>query len=388
MEKVYIINYKRTPIGGFLSNLSSLTAVELGKEVVNNLTYNFNKQLIELGYVGNVLSAGTGQNIGRQILFECGINVPCITVNRVCSSGMVSIIEAYKSIKLGDYNCIIAGGVESMSNAPYLQNNIRTGSKYGDVTLIDSLLKDGLTDMFSKKHMGEITEELCFKYNISKEEQDEYAKQSYIRSRECVKNNIFCNEIIDICIKNKKNSIIIKEDEEINKIEDLNKLNNLKSVFKKDGTITAGNASKLSDGGCFFLLASEKFVKEHNIEPIAEIIDYDMTSNEPSNFPLVPVKSINNILKKRNMTIKDIDYYEVNEAFAIAPIMCHKELDIPYDKMNIYGGAISMGHPIGCSGARIISTLVTVLENKKLKVGCASICNGGGGATSILINKL
>ena len=145
MEKVYIINYKRTPIGGFLSNLSSLTAVELGKEVVNNLTYNFNKQLIELGYVGNVLSAGTGQNIGRQILFECGINVPCITVNRVCSSGMVSIIEAYKSIKLGDYNCIIAGGVESMSNAPYLQNNIRTGSKYGDVTLIDSLLKDGLT---------------------------------------------------------------------------------------------------------------------------------------------------------------------------------------------------------------------------------------------------
>lgn len=383
MEKVFIIKYKRTPISNYLSQFSKFKALDLGKEVINNLTDDFDKKLIEQGYVGNVLSSGTGQNLGRQILFECGINIPCITLNRVCSSGMVALIEAYKTIKLGDKDCIIAGGVESMSNAPYLQNNIRSGKKFGNIELVDSLLNDGLIDSYSKRHMGEITEDLCQEYMITRYEQDNYAKESYRRSREAVKNNLFNNEIINIM--DRKNNTIVNEDEEINKIEDLNKLDKLKPVFKIDGTITPGNASKISDGACFFIIASEKFIKNHSIKPIAEIIDYDMSSGNPSDFPLIPNKSINNLLKKNNLEIEDIDYFEINEAFAIAPIMCHKKLNIPYEKMNVYGGAISMGHPIGCSGARIVATLLTIMNNKNAKRGCASICNGGGGASSLII---
>ena len=371
---MFIIKYKRSPISNYLSQFSKFKALDLGKEVINNLTDDFDKKLIEQGYVGNVLSSGTGQNLGRQILFECGINIPCITLNRVCSSGMVALIEAYKTIKLGDKDCIIAGGVESMSNAPYLQNNIRSGKKFGNIELVDSLLNDGLIDSYSKRHMGEITEDLCQEYMITRYEQDNYAKESYRRSREAVKNNLFNNEIINIM--DRKNNTIVNEDEEINKIEDLNKLDKLKPVFKIDGTITPGNASKI---------ASEKFIKNHSIKPIAEIIDYDMSSGNPSDFPLIPNKSINNLLKKNNLEIEDIDYFEINEAFAIAPIMCHKKLNIPYEKMNVYGGAISMGHPIGCSGARIVATLLTIMNNKNAKRGCASICNGGGGASSLII---
>ena len=387
MEKVFIVKYKRTPIGGFLSSLSTLKAKNLGHEVINNLINDFDKNLIEQAYIGNVLSSGTGPNIGRQILFDCGINVPCITVNRVCSSGMVALIESYKTIKLGEKKCIIAGGVESMSNTPYLQNNVRIGNKYGNLELVDSLLNDGLTDAFSKKHMGEIAEDLCFKNSISREEQDNYAKQSYIKSRYAVNNNLFNDEIICINITGKKD-VIIKDDEEINKVEDLNKLYSLKEAFKKDGTITAGNASKLSDGACFFILASEKFIIEHKIKPIAEIIDYDMTCGDPSDFPLIPIDSINNLLNKKSMKVNDINFFEINEAFAIVPIMCHRKLNIPYEKINIYGGAISMGHPLGCSGARIVATLLTILKNNNGKRGCASICNGGGGASSLIIEML
>ena len=386
MNKVFILNYKRTPIGGFLSSLSNLSSLELGKIVVNNLTENFNKTLIEKAYIGNVFSSGLGQNIGRQIMYECGINVPSITINRVCSSGMQAIIEAFKTIKIGENDCIIAGGVESMSNTPFLQNNIRKGNKYGNINLTDSMLNDGLTDPFSKKHMGEITEDLCEKNGVTREEQDIYAKNSYINARNA--NNFLKNEIVPVIIKNRKGEIIISEDEEINKVEDLNKINKLKSVFKKNGTITAGNASKLSDGACFFLLASEKFVKKNNLFPLAEIINYDLNIGLPENFPLVPVKSIENLCKKENLNLNEIDYFEVNEAFAIAPIMVHKTLNIPYSKINVFGGAISIGHPLGCSGARIIGTLINVLNKKNKKIGCASICNGGGGATSLLINIL
>ena len=388
MSKVYILKCTRTPIGGFLSDLSKLSANELGKIVVNNLTEDFDKNHIETAYIGNVLSTGLGQNIGRQIMYECGINVPSITINRVCSSGMQSIIEAFKTIKLGENDCIIAGGVESMSNTPFLQNNIRNGNKYGNINLIDSMLNDGLTDPFSKKHMGEITEELCVKNEITREEQDNYAKRSYINARNANSNNYLKNEIVPVIIKNRKGELIISEDEEINKVEDLNKINKLRSVFKKNGTITAGNASKLSDGACFLILASEKFVKENNLSPLAEIINYDLSVGLPENFPLVPVQSINNLCKKENLDLNNIDYFEVNEAFAIAPIMVHKKLNIPYSKLNVFGGAISMGHPLGCSGARIICTLINVLNCMNGKVGCASICNGGGGATSLLIRKI
>lgn len=388
MNKVFIINYKRTPICGFLSNLSNLSALELGKEVVNKLLLTFDKSLIEKAYIGNVFSSGLGQNIGRQIMYECGINVPSITLNRVCSSGMQSIIEAYKTIKLGENDCIIAGGVESMSNTPFLQSNIRNGNKYGNINLIDSMFNDGLIDPFSKKHMGKIAEDLCKEHNISKEEQDLYAKKSYLNARNANKNEYFKDNIVSITIKTKKGNILINEDEEINKTEDLNKIDKLKSVFAKNGTITPGNASKLSDGACFLILASEKFIKENNIKPIAQIINYDLSVDEPKQFPLVPIKSIKKLCEKENLDISNIDYFEINEAFAIAPIMCHKILNIPNDKINIYGGAISIGHPLGCSGSRIVGTLINILKNNNKNIGCASICNGGGGATSILLKRI
>jgi acetyl-CoA C-acetyltransferase len=300
---------------------------------------------------------------------------------------MISLIEAYKSIKLGENECVLAGGVESMSNTPYLQNKLRKGNKFGNINLIDSMIYDGLTDPFSNKHMGELTENLCEKYNISKEEQDNYAKLSYEKARKAILDNSFKNEITNITIKNRKGDILINEDEEINKISDLKKLDTLKSVFKKNGTITAGNASKLSDGACFFILASESFIKKYNISYEAEILDYNLLSGSPNDFPLLPINSVTNLCNKNNLNINDIDYFEVNEAFAIAPIMFSKKLNISYNKINIYGGAISMGHPIGCSGARIVSTLISVLKNSNKKLGCATICNGGGGATSLIIKN-
>ena len=389
MKKVYIIGIKRTPIGGFLSNLSQLSCVDLGKKVVNELLLNdIKKDDIECGYVGNVLSSGQGQNIGKQIMYECGLNIPTITINRVCSSGMQSVIEATKSIRLGDYNCVIAGGVESMSNSPYIQKNIRKGNKYGNIELIDTMLNDGLTDPFSKRHMGQITEDLCEKNNITRSEQDAYAKLSYLRAREAYKNGYFNDEVCNIIIKNRKGDITINEDEEVNKIPDLNKLETLRAAFKNDGTITAGNASKLSDGAAFMILANENYVNENNINPIAEIVSYELTAGPPDEFAILPVKSIENLCFKQEINTTDIDLFEVNEAFAISPIICCKELGINEDKMNIYGGAIALGHPIGCSGTRIISTLITGLKQRNRKLGCASICNGGGGATSLIIKNV
>ena len=388
MKEVYIISYKRTPIGGFLSSLSSLTAEELASRVINNLCQNINKDDIEKIYIGNVLSSGLGQNVARQIGYKNGINVPSITLNRVCSSGIQSIIEGYKSILIGENNLVLVGGTESMSKSPHILNNLRIGKKFGETNMIDSMIYDGLTDSFSGKHMGELTENIIEKNNISREELDNYAKISYNRTREASINGKFKDEIVNIEIKNKTKINYINEDEEINKIRELDKLDKLKPVFKNNGTITAGNASKLSDGACLLLLASNEYIKNNNIIPIAKILDYDLSVGEPDNFPIIPVKSITNILKKNNLDISNIDYFEINEAFATIPIMVNKKLNISFDKMNIFGGAIAMGHPLGCSGSRIVSTLMTILKEKKSKIGLASICNGGGGATSLLIENL
>ena len=385
MTDIFVINYCRTPIGSFCSSMVGLSAADLGDQVLKEIHKTFDTKLIEKGYIGQVLSAGCGQNVGREILYRNGCDIPVTTINNVCGSGMQSIIEGVRSIKLGDFDCIIVGGVESMSNTPYLQKNIRKGNKYSNIQLIDGMISDGLTDSFSQKHMGEISELLCEQNNITKEEQNEYAKQSYRKAREAYKNKKFKNEVMTIVLKSRKGDIIINEDEEVNKIPDLNKIDKLKSVFKKDGTITAGNASKLSDGACFLVLASEKFIKKHNIVPLAKILTYDELSGPPETFPLLPIEGINKICSKLNITTNDIDCFEINEAFSMVPIMCHKKLNIPYNKLNLYGGAVSMGHPLGCSGARIVSTLITILKNENKTLGCASICNGGGGATSIII---
>lgn len=385
-DNVYIIEAKRTPIGSFLSKLSSLTSLDLLKECTKYMFNNVNKEDIDEIYIGNVLSSGEGQNIAGQLGNIINKNAPSITINRVCGSGLISIINGIKSIKLGDADCVLVGGVESMSNTPFLLKN-RNGKKYGNIELIDSILNDGLIDYPTNKHMGELTELLCSKHNITREDQDKYTSLSYSRARDAALKKKFKNEIIPIHINLNKEKTICDEDEEINKVLDLDKLYKLKPVFDKNGTITAGNASKLSDGASLMIIASEKYVKTNNIKPLAKIIGYNMYENESELFSIAPIKSIENICHKYSCNINNIDCFEINEAFSICPIMCHNELNIPYNKINIYGGSISLGHPIGCSGARIVTTLVNILINENKNLGCASICNGGGGATSILIEK-
>ena len=381
-NNVYIVDIVRSPIGSYLGNLSNITISELGTQIIKNLLIktNISSELIDFTYIGNVLSAGNGQNIARQISYNCSINTPSITVNNVCGSGMESIRQAYNSIILNEGNCILVGGIEHMSNTPYLNNTIKKGNKMGNINLIDSMINDGLTDPFSKKHMGDITNDVNIENNITKEESNNYAYMSYSRAR--TNNDKLKQEICPITIKN----ITYDTDEEINKIQDLNKIFNLKPVF--GSTITAGNCSKLSDGCCFMLLCSEDFLFKNNIKPKAIIKNMDISIGNPNKFPLIPIKSVQNLCKKSNVDINNIDLFEVNEAFATVPIMFSKELNISYDKINIYGGAIALGHPLGCSGSRIVCTLINALINENKKIGCATICVGGGGAESILIEVI
>jgi acetyl-CoA C-acetyltransferase len=386
MSKVYILDYGRTPIGCFMGNLSKLNAVELTTQLMKNIISknNINKTDINMLFIGNVISTGLGQNIARHIGYNCGLQCPSITINNVCSSGMETIIQGIRAIKLNDADCVIVGGVESMSNTPFITDKVRTGNKYGNISLNDSMIVDGLTDFLTNKHMGELAEEICEKHNITRNMQDDYAKMSFAKAKKAQTNNLLSEEIIDIYINNDSK---ISNDEQINKFN-LEKISKIPSVFKKNGTITAGNASSLADGSSIIILVSENYIKINNIIPKYEIISYEQTIDEPTDFPIIPVKSINNIIKKNNFEINDIDIYEINEAFSLVPILCNKYLGISYEKMNLYGGAISLGHPLGCSGNRIVGTLCNVLKNENKKLGCASICNGGGGATSILIQKI
>ena len=274
-----------------------------------------------------------------------------------------------------------------MSNSPHYINT-RNNSKFGTLKLNDSMLIDGLTDPFTNKHMGELTEDLLNDLGISRNDMDNYSKKSYENARNAIKNNKFSNEILPIEVRNKKEIKIISEDTEINKNSDLNKLNVLRPAFDKNGKITAGNASKLSDGASVLLLASENYVIKNGLTPLCEILDYDLTELNPKKFSIAPITSIKKILDKNNMNIIDVDYFEINEAFSHIPIYLNKELKIPYEKINIYGGAVALGHPIGESGSRIVCTLISSLINEGKNIGCASICNGGGGASSILLKKI
>jgi len=374
--KTYILDYKRTPIGSFLSNYKNISINTLSTQCLNNLFNNNDKKLIEKIYIGNVLSAGLGQNIARQIGLENDINVPSITINNVCGSGLLSVIEGHKSILLKEVNCVLVGGVESMSNSPHL-THIRN-NKYGNTHLLDSMQCDGLIDHFTKKSMTELSEDLCKIHNITRKDYDNYAIEMYKRSRNAVINNLFQNEICNIKIDNK----IIIEDEEINKVSNLDKLYSLKSIYD-NGNSTPGNISKLSDGVAFMILVSEEFVVKYNLNPIAEIIDYDLSVSTPEEAPICLNNSLNKFIN-----IYNIDIFEINDAFPLCSIYANKMLNIPLEKINIYGSCISLGHPLGCSGTRILCTLLSALINKNNKIGCATIGNGGGGSTSIIISIL
>lgn len=390
MKEAYIISAKRTPIGGFLGNLSGKSAIELGAIAVKEayLSNGIDPNNICSVYMGNVLSANLGQAPARQASKFAGISddTDCTTVNKVCAAGMKATVIGAQQIQLGLEDLIITGGMESMSNAPHYAL-LRKTIKLGDEAFVDGLLKDGLTDVYHNFHMGNAAEMCVKKYQLSREEQDEYALQSYSKAAKATKEGKFNSEIIPIGIIQKNNQIIIQEDEDIYKVIP-EKVAQLKPTFVENGTITAANASNLNDGAAALLLASKEAVVKYNLKPIAKIISYADAAQAPEWFTIAPSIAIPKALKRANLAISDIDFFEINEAYSAVVLANQKILSLDKRKVNVYGGAVSMGHPLGASGARIICTLISVLKQQGGKIGVAAICNGGGGASAIVIENI
>lgn len=390
MKEVFIIAAKRTPIGGFLGNFAEVSAVDLGAAAIKGTIENVNidPKDIESVYMGNVLSANLGQSPARQASKFAGIpdKTDCTTVNKVCAAGMKATILGAQQIQLGLENMVITGGMESMSNVPHYTNK-RKINKLGNEILVDGLLKDGLTDVYNDFHMGNAAELCVEKYKLTREQQDQYALKSYEKAAKATKEGKFKNEVIPFTLKQKQGETIITEDEDIFKIIP-EKVSKLKPSFVEGGTITAANASNLNDGAAAILLASKEAVEKYNLKPLAKIIGYADAAQAPEWFTTAPSIAIPKALKRANLQLEDIDFFEINEAYAAVALANQIELGIDPQRINLYGGAVALGHPLGTSGARIICTLVSVLQQEKGKYGLAAICNGGGGATAIVIENL
>ena len=386
---VYIISAKRTPIGKFKGALSSLPAHHLGSLAVKAILKEQNIDPKEIGecIVGQVLTAGEGQAPARQTALKAGLpsSVPCVTVNKVCGSGLKAVMMACDSIQLGRADLVVAGGQENMSLAPHLLPKARFGQGLGDWNLIDSLLEDGLINPYDKKHMGNIGELCAKKYSFSKEEQNGLAKTSFEKALKAQKNNWLKEEITPVVLK--KGETIIDKDEQPSK-KDYDRIDGARPVFEKEGSITAGNASKINDGAAFLLLASQKAVRQFNLKPRAKILGQSVFAQDPHWFTTAPIHSIHKLLKQIQRTEKDIDLFEVNEAFSAVALAAIKDVPIPKEKLNIHGGAVALGHPIGASGARILCSLTHALKTHKKQTGLASICLGGGEALSLAIERV
>lgn len=390
MKKVYIVSAVRTPMGSFGGVLSSLSATNLGaaaiKAALNKVEISANQ--VDEVIMGNVLQAGLGQAPARQASMKAGIptSTPATTVNKVCASGMKAITMAAQSILCGDNQLVVVGGMESMSNVPhYFQ--ARNGIKLGNGKLVDGLINDGLTDAYNLQHMG-VAAELCAKeHQISRSDQDEFAIESYKRSASAWENNLFQNEVIPVEVPQRKGEpIIISVDEEFSNVR-FDKIPNLRPVFDKEGTVTAANASTLNDGAAALVLVSEDKLNELNLKPLAEIVSYADAAQAPEKFTTAPALAIPKALKKAKLSNKDVDYWELNEAFSVVGIANCQLLELNPKTVNVNGGAVSLGHPLGCSGARIVVTLLNVLKQNKASIGAAGICNGGGGASAIVIKS-
>jgi len=385
---VVIVSAVRTPLGSFMGSLSNFSSVQLGVFALKGALskINLDKNLIDEVIIGHVLQSGCGQAPAKQIALgsELKNDIPCSSVNKVCSSGMKAVILAAQSIQLGINDIVVAGGVESMSNAPHYLN-LRKASKYGNTNTIDGLMIDGLTDVYSNESMGVLADNCSSDYKISREAQDNYAIASYNRSINSSKSDLFTNEIIPIHYEDKRgNKIEIKKDEQISKVS-FEKIPKLKPAFTKNGTATAANSSPISDGASMLILMNKQKAIDLKIDSIAEIIGFDDSSISPDLFTIAPSKSIENLISKTETNLNEIDLFEINEAFSMVPLVNMNKLSINHEKVNINGGAVSLGHPLGCSGARILTTLIHCLHQKNLKSGVAAICNGGGGASSIQI---
>ena len=390
MNSTFICAYKRTPIGAFQGSLSNIHTTELGSIVIKSVIRDamIDSSNIKEVIMGNVLSANLGQAPARQAALGADIdkNVECMTINKVCGSGLKSVMLADQSLRLGNIKISIAGGMENMSLAPYYLEKSRTGMGFGHQKVTDSILKDGLWDPYSDFAMGNCGEVLCKEEKYSREAQDSYAIESYKKSNSAIENGLFVNEIEPVIIKTKKSDIIFDTDEEPLKFQK-DKISKLKPAFSKDGTITAANASSLSDGAAAVLLASEEEVNNHKLKPLAKIVAHCSFAMEPLYFTRAPIYAIKKVLNLSGLELTDIDLFEINEAFSCVPMIAIDTLKIPSDKVNVNGGAVSMGHPIGASGTRILVTLLNALKNRKLKYGLAAICIGGGEASAMIVEN-
>ncbi|OAA80975.1 acetyl-CoA acetyltransferase [Akanthomyces lecanii RCEF 1005] len=396
LPPVYIVSAARTPVGSFLGSLSSLSATQLGSVAIKGAVERagIKPEEVDEVYFGNVLSAGFANSLGQGPARQCaiGAGLPqstiCTTVNKVCASSLKAIVLGAQNIMLGTSSIVVAGGTESMSNAPHYLPNLRNGAKYGDQTLVDSVLKDGLTDAYKKEHMG-LAGELCASDNdLSREAQDEYAINSYKKAQAATAAGLF-KEIVPVEVPGGrgKPSITVDKDDEVKNLNE-DKLKAMRPAFKSDGTITAPNAAPINDGAAAVVLMSEAKVKELGVKPIAKILGWGDAEREPERFTVAPALAIPKAIKHAGLTESDIDFYEINEAFSVVALANMKQLNLSADKVNVYGGSVAIGHPLGCSGARVLTTLTSVLHEKKAKIGCVGICNGGGGASALVVENL
>jgi len=392
MKEVFVVSAVRTPIGSFGGALSGFSATQLGSKAIAGALKKARVSETEVQevFMGNVISANLGQAPARQAAIGAGIghNVPCTTVNKVCASGMKSVMLGAQSIMLGINDVVVAGGMESMSNIPYYVPQARFGYKYGDATLVDGLQKDGLWEVYNQFAMGNCADHTAREMNISREEQDAYAIKSYQLSAESTEKGLFKNEIIPVEIPQRKGEpILMEEDEEYKKVN-FDKIPALRPVFDKAGTVTAANASTINDGASALVLVSEEKVKELGLEPLAKIRGFADAAQDPLWFTTAPSKAVPRAMEHAGVSSDEVDYYEINEAFSVVVLANNQELNLDASKVNVFGGAVSLGHPLGASGARIITTLNNVLQTNNGKIGVAGICNGGGGASAIVLEKV
>lgn len=390
-KKVVIVSAVRTPIGSFMGGLSTVSAPKLGavaiKGALNKIQLDAN--LVDEVFMGNVVQAGVGQSPARQAAIYAGLpnSVACTTVNKVCASGMKSVMLGAQAILCGDAEIVVAGGMENMSLIPHYMH-LRNGYKFGPATMVDGMQKDGLTDAYDNNAMGVFADLCAAEYEFTKEDQDNFAIQSYERSANAWETGKFDNEIVPVAVPQRKGDpILVSKDEEFTNVK-LDKIPSLSAVFTKDGTVTAANASTINDGAAAVILMSEEKALSMGLKPLAFIRSYADAAQEPKWFTTSPSKAIPKALEKAGLTINDVDFFELNEAFAVVGLANAKILGLDDSKVNVNGGAVSLGHPLGCSGVRIIVTLLTVLEQNNGKIGAAGICNGGGGASAIVIERI
>ncbi len=392
MKNTYILSAARTPIGSFMGSLSSFSATDLGAIAIKEAIARAGIKADQVSetIMGCVLTSGLGQAPARQASKKAGLpnHVPATTVGKVCGSGLKAVMLGAQAIACGDAEVVVAGGMESMSNVPFLLPQARAGMRLGNSTIVDAMVHDGLWDVYNNFHMGSAAELCAKEYNFTREQQDAFAKMSYERALSAQKNGAFKSEIVPVEIKDRKGNVTHFVDDEEPKAVNFDKLPTLKPVFDKAGTVTAANASSINDGAAALVLASEDFVKKHNLKPLAKISGYAQAAREPEWFSIAPADAIENLGKKLNWDLKNVDLYEINEAFSVVSLAVNQKLGLDASKVNINGGAVSLGHPIGASGARILTTLLYALQQNNKKTGIASLCIGGGEAVALGVERV